>query len=240
MNKWIPKERLTAYQRWELADFDAPATAAPAFVPVSESATIERSGDDFTRQEDPPPAPVVTLPTAAELECVHQDAHATGYADGYQEGLAAAQGESARLAALIEHLQPALASLDQAIAEQLLALGVEIASQVLRQSLRLRPELVLPIVREAVASLHAHHGQPLLFVSPADAELIRSRLGDQLAHSNWRIMEDAALTAGGCRVELGASEVDATLETRWRRVLEAIGISDEWLAAVEQHAAGSR
>jgi flagellar assembly protein FliH len=35
---------------------------------------------------------------------------------------------------------------------------------------------------------------------------------------------------GGCRVELGASEVDATLETRWRRVLESIGVSQEWLS----------
>jgi len=100
---------------------------------------------------------------------------------------------------------------------------------VLRQSLRVQPELLLPVVREAVTVLHPHHGQPLLFVHPDDAALVRSQLGDQLAHSNWRIVEDKALSAGGCRVELGASEVDATLETRWRRVTESIGASQEWL-----------
>ena len=45
-----------------------------------------------------------------------------------------------------------------------------------------------------------------------------------------RIIEDNALTPGGCRVELGSSEVDATLETRWRRVIESIGINQEWLS----------
>ncbi|MEF8709031.1 MAG: FliH/SctL family protein [Candidatus Accumulibacter propinquus] len=54
--------------------------------------------------------------------------------------------------------------------------------------------------------------------------------GRATAHINWRIIEDST-DAGGCRVELGASEVDATLETRWRRVVEAIGISEEWLKA---------
>jgi flagellar assembly protein FliH len=99
----------------------------------------------------------------------------------------------------------------------------------LRQSLRVQPELLLPVVMEAVTTLHPHHGQPLLYVHPDDAAMVRRHLGEQLSHSNWRIVEDSTLTTGGCRVELGASEVDATLETRWRRVIEAIGVSQEWL-----------
>jgi flagellar assembly protein FliH len=39
----------------------------------------------------------------------------------------------------------------------------------------------LPVVREAVTALHPHHGQPLLFVHPDDAALVRSHLGEQLA-----------------------------------------------------------
>ena len=67
---------------------------------------------------------------------------------------------------------------------------------------------------------------------PLPASLVqwsRLHLGEQLAHNGWRIIEDGNITAGGCRVEAGASEVDATLETRWRRVLDAIGTSGEWL-----------
>ena len=119
--------------------------------------------------------------------------------------------------------------LDQEVSESLLAVAIETARQVLRQSLKLRPELLLPVVREAIASLPLHHGHPALFLTPSDAALVRQHLGEQLSHNGWRILEDSSLTCGGCRIESGASEVDATLETRWRRVLEAIGTSADWL-----------
>lgn len=108
--------------------------------------------------------------------------------------------------------QHARKEIDQHVAEQLLATAVEIANQVLRHSLKIKPELILPVVREAIATLHPHLGHPALFAHPDDAALIRSQLGEQLAHNNWRIIEDASLTAGGCAVELGASEIDATLK----------------------------
>jgi flagellar assembly protein FliH len=69
----------------------------------------------------------------------------------------------------------------------------------------------------------------MLLAHPDDAALIRARMGDPLAHNGWQIVDDPSLTRGGCRVELGASEVDATLETRWKRVLDSIGVSRDWL-----------
>ena len=108
--------------------------------------------------------------------------------------------------------------------------ATEIAHQVVRQTLQIKPEMILPVVREAVASLNVLNGHPALFLHPDDARLVRQKIGEQLTHNNWRIIEDAGLTRGGCRVEMGASEVDATVETRWRRVIEAMGISTEWLA----------
>jgi hypothetical protein len=94
------------------------------------------------------------------------------------------------MASLMDNLQQALAVIDQGVADQLLVLAIEIANQVLRQSLRVQPELLLSVVREAVTTLHPHHGQPLLFVHPDDAALVRSHLGEQLAHANWRIIDD--------------------------------------------------
>lgn len=220
MTGFVPKEKLTAYQRWELAAFDEAEQAqqkqeAPAETPPDAELPVV---------EEP-----LVLPTAADIEKIHTEAHAQGYAAGYEEGITAAQEISGRLNALMNGLDAACAELDQHVAEQLLTTAVEIARQVVHQSLRLQPELLLPVVREAVATLHPHTAHPLLFAHPDDAALIRSHLGEQLSHNNWRIVEDPALTPGGCRVELGASEVDATIETRWRRVIESIGITPDWL-----------
>ena len=221
MTGFVPKEKLTAYQRWEVAAFDeAEQAAARAAKPASASA-----GNPSQEEQTP-----LVLPTAADIERMHIEAHEQGYAAGYAEGIAEARTSAARIDAVMLSLQQSLSELDQHVADQLLATAVEIASQMLRQSLRVKPELLLPVVKEAVAALHPHTGHPALFAHPDDVALIRAQLGDQLAHNNWRIIEDDTLTAGGCRVELGASEVDATLETRWRRVIESIGISQEWLS----------
>lgn len=219
MNGFIPKEKLTAYQRWELAAFDE-AEREQVAEPSPACAA-----------DSPPEEPAVHLPTAEEVERIHTEAHETGFAAGFEEGMVQARINAEQIGTLMANLQQALQRIDQEVAEQLLALSVEIAGQVLRQTLRVKPELLLPVVREAVAALHHQHGHPALFVHPDDATLVRAQLGDQLAHNNWRIIEDTALTRGGCRVEVGASETDATLETRWRRVLEAIGVSQEWLDA---------
>ncbi|MBL8393732.1 MAG: flagellar assembly protein FliH [Candidatus Accumulibacter sp.] len=236
MNNWIPHEKQNTYQRWQLATFDgkqSDGTTAPAPVgpPVTEA-----------NPQQPPPGPLlatqtpaVALPSSEDVERVYREAqeagHAAGYAAGHGEGIAAAQAAAQAMAKLMDNLTQAMASIEQGVADQLLGLAIEIANQVLRQSLRLQPELILPVIREAVNALHPHHGQPQLFVHPDDAELVRNQLGEQLAHGNWRIIDDGTLTPGGCRIELGASQVDATLETRWRRVIEAIGVSQEWLQA---------
>ncbi|MBE2258493.1 MAG: flagellar assembly protein FliH [Candidatus Accumulibacter sp.] len=235
MSDFIPKEKLTAYQRWEVAAFDedrkVTAESPPAARQAEDQPLAAPPVETASEQENPSPEPPLVLPTAEAIETMHREAHEAGYAAGYQEGIAAAQSSAEAISTLMDNLQQALAGIDQTVAEQLLALAIEVASQVLRQSLKVQPELLLPVVREAVTTLHPHHGQPLLFIHPVDAALVRGQLGDQLAHVNWRIVEDATLTPGGCRVELGASEVDASLETRWRRVIENIGISQDWLEA---------
>ena len=248
MNGLLPKEKLTAYQRWELAAFDeaeqaAARTAEAAARPAADVASTAESAASTAE------ALPLTLPTAAEIERMHIEAHDEGYAagfaegkaegqtegkkDGYaageKEGKAAAQAKARQIDTLMRNLQQSLKEIDQKVAEQLLATAIEIANQMLRQSLRIKPELLLPVVKEAVSTLGAHSGHPALFAHPDDAELIRTHLGEQLAHNNWRIIDDATLRPGGCRAELGASEVDATFETRWRRVLEAIGVNTQWL-----------
>lgn len=253
MSNWIPKEKLTAYQRWEVAAFDEEQKAGktqaleqpqPAVEAGEEAAPEEVSVAlaDETQAPAPdqqPEAEPVLLPTAEDIERMHHEAHEAGYAAGYQEGIGAAQTSAEAMATLLDNLQQAMSAIDQRVAEQLLTLAIEVASQVLRQSLRVQPDLLLPVVKEAVSSLHPHHGQPLLFVHPDDAAMVRGHLGEQLSHVNWRLVEDATLTPGGCRVELGASEVDATLETRWRRVVEGIGITQDWLEGKEPESKGS-
>jgi flagellar assembly protein FliH len=195
----IPKEQLSAYQRWELNSLDGSARTT------------------------------VPLPTAEEVENTHQQAYQEGFAAGYREGKGKVDAELARLAQLMSALDGALSQFDEAMSQNLLSLSLDIAKQMLREALRVRPELVLPVIREAVNSLPQASQHPHLKLHPEDAALVRSLMTDELNHFHWKLIEDSRVERGGCRVETTNSEIDATLENRWKRILDALGRDGAWL-----------
>ena len=206
-NAVIPKENQTAWQRWELASLGPAAARIPAAGTQAKSAA--------------------KLPTAEDIERIHRDAHKQGYDAGYEEGTARARMEALRLHTLVEQLDGALAEFDQKVAEALLGLAREVARQVLRQAVAARPEAILEVVKEALLQLPHQHAA--LYLHPEDASLVRSYLGDQLAHAGHRLHEEPAMARGGVRVDAGGSHLDASVETRWRRVIESMGAASEWI-----------
>ncbi|MBX3648526.1 MAG: flagellar assembly protein FliH [Rhodocyclaceae bacterium] len=205
-NAVIPEERLTAWQRWELGSFDQNKAALPG----TQKSTVAGN-----------------LPTAADVERIHQDAHKQGYDAGYEEGTARARMEALRLHTLVEQLDGALGEFDQQVAEALLQLSLDIARQVVRQAIAAKPAVILDVVREALT--HLPHQHAALYLHPEDAALVRSHLGDQLAHLGHRIFEEASLVRGGLRLESGGSHLDAGVATRWRRVIESMGATGDWI-----------
>lgn len=229
MSDIIPKEKQASFQRWQIDSFDQPRPApAPRNVVATEPSAAQVDK----------PTPQFGLPTAEDIERIHEEARSTGYQDGYNEGLRngeqacrdAASAEAEHFRKLTVSLQKALDEVDQDVADQLLALAIEVAAQVVRSSISVKEDLLLPIIREAISALPLHHTHLSLRLNPRDAAQIRPLLGEQLAQSGAQIIEDSEISLGGCQVRAGTSEVDATIETRWKRVLEAIGAKPQaWL-----------
>lgn len=177
------------------------------------------------------------LPTAEELERVHHDAHSEGYeaghregmAAGYQDGLAKAQAEAERLCQLIDGLESAMKGLEQELGHELLALSLDIAKQMLRQALKVKPELLLAVIRSAMESLPQNIQHPHIHLHPEDAVLVRELMSAELTHAGWRLVEDARIGRGGCLIETSAAEVDASLPSRWQRIVTALGQNNSWL-----------
>lgn len=206
-NRIIPKEQLSAYQRWELTALDESRREG------SNESTAER----------------VPLPTAGELQQIQTQAHNEGYAAGYQEGRSKGNADAERMKQMLAGLNAALQQFDQQVAQDVLALSLDIARQMLRQALKVKPGLLLAVVREAMNSLPQASSHPHLILNPEDAALVRSFMEAELAHSAWRIQEDTRMERGGCRIESANSEIDATLDARWKRIVAALGRDDAWL-----------
>ena len=166
--------------------------------------------------------PGVVLPTAMQLEEIQRQAHEEGYQAGYAEG-------AQRMAALLNAMEQALQQADQAIAQDLLNLSLEVARKMVQQTLKTNPEILLNTLREAIGSLpHFNQGAHLV-LHPDDATLVRASMGEQLSHSGWKIFEDTQITRGGARVETAHSQIDATLENRWQRIVASIGQDSSWI-----------
>lgn len=216
------QDKLSAYTRWEVESFDPPPPPAPVV-------------------EEPESVSMPQLPTAEEIEAMHEEARRggyeegfgegreSGYQDGYEAGRKQAEEDFQRLHDIATHLAELGESRAQAVADELLDLALEVARQVLRQNLKVRKDRLLPVVREAILLLPHAQGHPLLFLHPEDAPLVRSQMGEQLTHGGWKILEDSTLIPGGCRIESGNSQVDATLATRWHRVVESMGLQGDWI-----------
>jgi flagellar assembly protein FliH len=175
------------------------------------------------------------LATVAELEQLHDQAsregRTEGFAQGRAEGRAAAALEAARLETLVGTLESACIALREDIADDVLTLALDIARQVLQEALPVKRDLLLPVVREAIQGLPAASQGAQIQLNPADVELVRAHFGEELRINSWQIVEDHRIQPGGCRLASPHGEVDATLATRWKRVIATLGRDNAWIAS---------
>ncbi len=197
---------LTAWERWELASLE-----------TLEATTAAAAANESLEQRLGP----------AEIERIRGQAEEEGRKAGYAAGHAAARAEAERLGRAADALEQAMQEFNQSVADELLALATEIARQVVRQTIAVHPETIQAVVNEALAQFPHQHAT--IYLNPQDASLVRSYAGDALAHAGHRLLEESSLNPGDCVVESGNSQIDATLATRWRRVLEGIGLQTSWI-----------
>lgn len=207
-NVIIPKEQLTAFERWELASFDR---HSPGNHPDPANSTyVPSSDEDHMRQKE------------------HDDIYSLKRHEGYAAGMLQAQADIRQIDTLLLNLQDGLNQIDKQVAQSLLDLSMQVARQMVRETLQIKPEIILKVISEAISSLPHFNQNAHLILHPDDAELVRTQMGEQLSHANWKIITDPNIQRGGCRVETSHSNVDATNEARWRQIVASIGQDLPW------------
>ncbi|CAB3778502.1 flagellar assembly protein FliH [Pararobbsia alpina] len=223
----ISKERLTAYQRWEMASFDPPPPPPPE--PVVEPEELpDPSIAERARLAEETRAAAYAEGLAAGQAQGYEAGFSAGHLDGLNQGLAEAQLVAAQLKALADSFMTALKAADAEVADGIVALAYDVAREVVRQSITLDPTVLLGAVREVLAADPALAGTPQILVNPADMPVLEAYLKEELETSGWVMRADPNVERGGCRARAATGEVDATLATRWKRVLLALGEHSEW------------
>jgi flagellar assembly protein FliH len=156
-----------------------------------------------------------------------------GFAEAAQIAQQTRQRHVDQVDRVMQSLQGRFAELEGAGADRVLDLALAIAAQVVRREVR-RPESLLAAVREAVTAVVDQHAHPRVHVNPQDFEVLRGSIADDGLLGGCRFIADAGVPPSGCRVEVPTGEVDATLETRWRRVLGTLGMHDQPMATLQE------
>ena len=211
----IPKEQQSAYQRWEMTSFGDERPSAVA------------------KRPQPPVLPSADVVAGIEEEARligYDEGHAAGYADGLAIGRAEAAVELEHLQSIALTFSGALSAADETIAADVLELALHLARGMLRSALDVKPELIIPIVREAIGYLPVLQQPALLQLNPLDAEIIRGAMGEELEKGGWRVVEDGHIARGGCKIDTASNQIDAQVGARWQRLAAALGKNDiEWL-----------
>ena len=202
----IPREKLSAYQRWEMHSFDIPGGYSP-----------------LTRNEQ------TAADDAAKHESIRRAAYEKGRAEGLRDGALKASDDARRLRELLVAVSRQSQEISQHLADDLLGLSLEVARQMVRQSLTVHPELIVPLLKDALTRMSNTSAQTVITLHPADAVLVRTHLAEAITSGNWQITEDASVQRGGAVLQTATSHVDATLSSRWQHLTSKLGLDDKWI-----------
>lgn len=214
-NMAIPKEQQTAYQRWEMSSFgdDRPSPAMMA--------------KPKKKLEEPSEA------VNQILENIRKEAYTKGMQEGFAVGMAKAKEHAAsereQFLQLMDNFSHALQTTDEVIADELLSLALELAKSMLKVKLNVDASAVIPVVVDAIHYLPHVQKPARILVHHEDAHILREYLAEEISSQHWQIQEDSSIERGGCLVETGANQIDASNQMRWKRLTEALAKHDDWL-----------
>ncbi len=247
----IPRERLSNWRRWQVGALELEPTVANDVEAEPERSEQELAEDARRAEAEREAAQAAEIEAqrrqareegyAAGLAEGRQAGHAEGYAAGEREGLAAghAKGladgqresreQAEALAALLDHCQATLAAIDDTVPDSLVRLALQVAERVVGSELQTRPDAIVVFVQHLLHHEPVGDGAVQLHLHPDDATLVGAQLGPTLVDHHWRLVTDAELARGGCRLVSPLGELDATLATRWERACAATGLEPPWL-----------
>lgn len=214
-NLAVPKEQQTAYERWEMSSF------ADSNQSIGSSKSKKKEGV------------ANSLAVAQIFDGVRKEAYAKGMQEGFAVGMAkareAAQDDKNNFLNLTTAFSEALEKSDEQIADDVLSLALDIAKSMLKVKLNVDPATLLPVVMDAIHYLPYVQKPARILVHHEDAQMLREYLADEISSQHWLIQEDSNVERGGCLVETGANQIDATNEVRWKRISEALAQNNNWL-----------
>ena len=232
-SRFIPREELTGFAAWKLGSFGDDPSLKPQAEP--DPLVLKREAELAARREAQRQLDELAQLESDRIEALRLSREG-GYQDGYRDGLEAlenfkqsfASQTSAQVGTIVAQLQGQFDALEQDLAQRLAGIALDLARQVVRTELRIQPALVVAVAQDALSTLLVSARHITLRLHPDDQALVAAGCAELLAARQVRLVADAQIERGGCRVESDIGVIDASVATRWQRASAAMGRNDVW------------
>ena len=209
--RFIPREELQGFASWKPGTFGGNAAGGGA-APAAE---------------------------APEQQALLHAARQAGYQEGYRDGLVALenfkrsilQQNAAQFGALVQQFDEQLDALEFDMAGALTRVAVSIAQQVVRDELRAQPDRIARVAHEAIEAVLMSARHIVVQVNPQDHALVEHGAAEAIAARGARLVSDASIERGGCRVLSDVGTIDARIGARWAHASATVGADIPWTAS---------
>lgn len=213
MDKASPND----FKRWEMGQLN-----------TSKQADKQAEQQATPVPKKTPLSPELTL----VLENLRKQAFEKGLKEGYAAGIEKARISNElleeKLLGIAMSFQASLKTADEVMAKDILDLALDLAKAMVKTTINADPNKLIPLVQHCIHYLPYVEKPALLMLHPEDAAIVREHLKEELLENNWQVIEDIKIERGGCMVETASNEIDASNQTRWKRICEALGRTNEW------------
>lgn len=162
------------------------------------------------------------IPTERQLEDLKKQAYDEAFQKGLEDGRQHVLSESDNMLSAVKNMLSQLSDpiqfVDEQVREQLVALTLAIAKQIVKKELKQTPEFILQLVDKALAVLPDSPSAIYVHMNPQDAEAIKSKLSEDDKHPGWTVTEDPSIEPGGCKVFTDSTSVDLSLDAQLARI----------------------
>ncbi len=133
---------------------------------------------------------------------------------GHTEGKHLLEERAEKFTELLKSLSEPFEYIDEEVEKSLVQLSLLIAKQVINGELKQSPEKILEVVKKTLNVLPVANNKVSISLHPEDAEIVKEGFVKEEDLEQWRLIEDASITRGGCLVKADISQIDQTIETR--------------------------
>ena len=151
------------------------------------------------------------------------------YESGFQEGRESAfESQTVQVESAVKSLNQAATDIlnlrqeiYRTVEHEVVELALAIARKVVCQEIKINPDVVICVAREALSQVDAP-GKIKIRLNPADLEFINATQGQisELVHQmdNVALETEASIARGGCVIETNQGDIDARIEKQFQVV----------------------